>query len=890
MTEAITQEGSIVLKQTKPAKRAFIREITRGERFRTALRATLLWTAGISALVVVAAAVAGTLFYFHYASIVERRVNAGFWQTRAGMYAAPYQIQKDQQASPDTVVDLLRRAGYIEGHANGTVWSGSFERTGDVVNITTSNAYNLEPEATTIKFSGNKVSEIRHNGVIQDEYQIEAEMLTGRSETKRGTNHVLKFQEIPAHLRNAILAAEDQRFFEHYGLDPRGIARAFMANISGREIKQGGSTITQQLVKNTFLTPERSFTRKFSEAFLALALENKMSKEDIFAVYCNEIYLGQYGASGVHGVEQAARAYFDKELKDINLAEAATIAAMIKNPRAFSPVKNAENSANRRNWILTRMQELGYSDNAEIDVARSLEIKLAPPKRNDKIIAPYFVDAAMREIATKFEGDPLNSNFNTRVYTTVDSQMQALAEKAVAKHLANLDKVYGKRSAIQNPKSKIQNRLQASIVALDPHTGHVLAMVGGRDYRESQFNRATDALRAPGSTFKPIVYAAAYERGYTPISVAADKPTEFATIGAKPYKPSNYHDGYTMNNMTFKSALVRSSNVVAVHTAMETGLGNVARKAREFGFENISAYPSMALGTMEVTPLQLAAAYAAFANGGMVVEPTFVDRVVSGEDDLLHLSAPNGKQVLKEHVAYMITDALIDVVRRGTAAKANGALGKNVVFAGKTGTTKDGWFVGYTPNLVTVAWVGLDENEDLHATGGDIALPLWTDFMRDVIELRPEYGGNGFPMPKGLTQVVVDPETGMAAGSHCPQRETAVVPTSAATYHHCWRHQPLATMLAMDTVHETDGAYAPPVEVNIEVPAYASPAQTEREVRPAVRYEEFSDEDEELNIRRPSGGSDSPAPPSQPTARRPVRSYVDEYERAAKEKPTRLEP
>jgi membrane peptidoglycan carboxypeptidase len=294
------------------------------------------------------------------------------------------------------------------------------------------------------------------------------------------------------------------------------------------------------------------------------------------------------------------------------------------------------------------MRDLGLSNASDIELAQNVETKLAPPKANDRSIAPYFVDAATRELSSKFDNDYLNSNFNTRVYTTIDTQLQAAAERAVTKHLEGLDKYFSKKScaskeaspdlsSIQNPKSKIQNgcRLQATIVAIDPHTGHVLAMVGGRDYRESQFNRATDALRAPGSTFKPIVYATAYERGYSPISTAADQPTEFATIGGKPYKPSNYHGSYSNTNLTLKTALVKSSNVIAVKTAMDVGLGSVAKKAKEFGFENIQTYPSMALGTMETTPLQLAAAYAVFANGGTSVEPTFIDKVVSGSDEVL---------------------------------------------------------------------------------------------------------------------------------------------------------------------------------------------------------------------------------------------------------------
>ena len=823
------------LERVTNATRAFIRTQTTGEQFQKALWRSFIWGSAISIVLTVAAVVGAAYFYNHYSSIVEKRVNAGFWQTRAGMYAAPYQIRKGQTTRPDYVVDLLRRAGYIEGVADGNVWTGSFQRTNNELTITTSNAFDLEPETTTIRYAGNRIEEIRHNGVLQDDYQIEAEMLAGRSEAKRGKNHVLKFEEIPENLRNAIIAAEDQRFFVHYGIDPRGIARAIVANINGREIRQGGSTITQQLVKNTFLTPERSFSRKFAEAFLAVALERKMSKEDIFAVYCNEIYLGQYGASGVHGVEQAASAYFGKELKDLTLAEAATIAAMIKNPRQFSPEHNAESAASRRKWILQRMQELELVPAAEVEVAHAVEIKFTPPKRNDHSIAPYFVDAAMKELGEKFEGrDFLNSNLNTRVYTTIDTQLQASAERAVAKHLEGLDRWFAKKG----------KKLQASLVALDPRTGHVLAMVGGRDYRESQFNRVTDALRSPGSTFKPIVYATAYERGYTPITVSADRPTEFATIGGKPYKPSNYHGAYTMTNITLKTALVRSSNVVAVRTAMDLGIGSVAAKAREFGFQNVEAWPSMALGTIEATPLQLAAAYATFANGGKRVKPTFIESIVSGEERMIYMSAPEAKQLIKEQTAYMITDALLDVVRRGTAAKANGALGENIVFAGKTGTTNDGWFVGYTPNLVTVAWVGLDDNEDLHAKGGDIALPLWVDFMRDVVRLRPEYGGSRFVMPKGLTEIGVDPETGMAAGPYCPQRETVALPVTAAVHVRCLRHEPMETMFAMASTNETD-PYVTEIESRVvDVPM------------PRVRYEEFSDDDRELNIRRPASRSD----------------------------------
>jgi membrane carboxypeptidase/penicillin-binding protein len=335
-------------------------------------------------------------------------------------------------------------------------------------------------------------------------------------------------------------------------------------------------------------------------------------------------------------------------------------------------------------------------------------------------------------------------------------------------------------------------------------------MVGGRDYNESQFNRAAEALRQPGSTFKPFVYAAALERGMTPVTVYNDAPMEFQFYNRKNYKPANYGDSYAMKNITLKTALAKSSNVVAVKTAVDAGLETVARKAGDFGFDNIQAYPSMALGTMEVTPLQLAAAYAAFVNGGRRVEPTFIDRIVSVDDEIVYRSEQPDEQIISPRTAYMITDMLRAVVERGTASKAAGALGKDVAFAGKTGSSKDGWFVGYTPNLITVAWVGLDENEDIQATGGEVALPLWTDFMKSVVQARPEFGGENFAMPRGLTEVTVDPETGMLADAFCPAKEKVVVATGVVSGIRCFKHQPMPESFVADA--DAPQANQPPME------------------------------------------------------------------------------
>ena len=669
-----------------------------------------------------------------------------------------------------------------------------------------------------VKFEGKGIIAIDEEKNPLEQFDIQPELLSGRSEAKRGVNHALKYEQIPENLRNAILSAEDQRFFFHPGIDVRGIARAFYVNLTGNRISQGGSTITQQLVKNTFLTPEKSFSRKFSEAFLAIALEKRMSKEDIFALYCNEIYLGQYGITGIHGVEQASRVYFDKDIKDLNITEAATIAAMIKNPNRYAPHKYDAEAAVRRDWIISKMQEGSMISTDEASKALKTEIVLAKPKNNEETVAPYFVDAATKKLTEQFSENIYNTNFNRRVYTTIDTQLQQIAEQTVADQVAKLDKIYSKKG----------KRIQATLVSIDPHTGHILTLVGGRDYRESQFNRATEAKRQPGSVFKPFVYATALERGMTPMDTFTDTKTEFDFDNGKSYIPANYGGSYSNDTITMKTALAKSSNVVAVKTAMNTGLKNVADKVKEFGFENIQAYPSMALGTMEVTPLQLAAAYAVFANGGRQVEPTFVSKILSGEDKIIYQSTPSERQIISEKTAYMITDMLEAVVERGTAYKAKNALGKNVVFAGKTGSSQDGWFVGYTPNLVTVAWIGLDETEDIGMTGGEVALPLWTDFMQQAVSVRPELGGNGFVVPKGMVRVEIDPETGMLADKYCPHRETVVVRSSSAANIHCLKHQPQIKETLVAINDETIGPLPETISLEPETVAVEKQMQSSK--------------------------------------------------------------
>src|SRR6185503_10792542 len=430
--------------------------------------------------------------YTHHAQIIDARLSTGYLTSRPGLYAAPRVLRVGQKFSIEKLVTTLRRAGYLESTASG-VWSGSFTANGSVVEIRSNNTTN-QSRLVRVTFDGEQIAELTGDGVALESFTLEPEILSNDISSKAGKREVLAYDEIPPVLVQAILAIEDRRFFEHSGVDINGLARAFLRNVSDEKMGQGGSTITQQLVKNTYLTPEKTFRRKYSEAMLALELEQRLSKPDILALYCNEIYLGQRGAASVRGVKQAARVFFGKEVAEISLAEAATLAGMIQSPARYSPVNHPDAAQARRNVVLAAMRENGSISQDQLSSAAAEPILLAPDRSLDNSLAPYFVDYVNRIARSEFE----TSGDTQRIYTTIDLELQQLAEQALKRQMDRLDKIYA------GQKSKPQ----AALVALDPHTGNVLAMVGGRGYAESQLNRVTDAHRQPGSTFKPFVYAA----------------------------------------------------------------------------------------------------------------------------------------------------------------------------------------------------------------------------------------------------------------------------------------------------------------------------------------------------------------------------------------------
>jgi penicillin-binding protein 1B len=709
--------------------------------------------------------------YNYYAKLIDARLATGYLTSRPGIYAAPRVLGPGQGLTLDQLALTLRRAGYVEKEGSD-LWNGTFNCHDPIVEIHPHSKNADSPQIVQIKFAEDRISEMTGDGLTLESFALEPEVITNDHSSKTSRIKALTFAELPPVLVQAILSIEDRRFFNHRGIDFMGIARALVENAKADGRGSGGSTITQQLVKNTYLSPEHTLQRKYAEAMLAIALERRLSKEDIFALYCNEVYLGQRGGTGARGVDQASRLYFDKELKVLSLSEAAMIAGMIQAPAHYSPDRHPEAALSRRALVLTAMVQSGWISEQEATAAANEPIALARPETTTDVLAPYFTDYVERVAS----GDWDLATANTRVYTTIDLDLQKAAELAVQRQLQKLDPLF-KDSAVKP---------EASLVALDPHTGRVLAMVGGRNYAESQLNRATDARRQPGSTFKPFVYAAALESGFSPLQMFSDAPRDFVYDRNRHYRPANFGGSYSMREVTMRTGLVKSLNVVTVDVALQTGLARVGRFAQSFGLPRPERYPSIALGTTEVTPIQLAAAYAAFVNGGKAVQPIVIDRMSESN------ATPSvvASQAVSATTAYMITNMMSGVIDEGTARAARNSV-QGVALAGKTGTSRDGWFVGFTPNLVCVVWVGFDDNRQLGLTGAASALPAWVDFVGTAVKLRPELGGRTFECPEGIKFVEIDSDTGLLSKVTCPHRQLIAVAENVQPNLECYKHSNL---------------------------------------------------------------------------------------------------
>jgi penicillin-binding protein 1B len=685
------------------------------------------------------------------------------------VYALGQSLSPGTRIGPLDLAGTLARLGYKETRTTPTE-PGRFRRGAGVWEI----ALRGE-EATGIRrgarirlvMDGDRVARVIRDGRDVETAALEGEVLTGGIGRPGEEYRPLRLDEVPRTLVDAVLAAEDRRFFEHGPIDLPSLARAAWTNLREGRVAQGGSTITQQLVKIRLLTPERTAMRKLQEAWLALLIECRYSKSQILEAYLNEIYLGQRGPLVIRGVGAAARAYFGKEVHQLTAGEAATIAGMVRAPNTYSPALNPARARERRDAVLARMRELGMLSDSAYQRARREPVR-APASPAAAQDAPYFADAVRQELEQRFEEPFLRRQEGMRIFTTLDPVLQRFAENAVARGLDRLE-----TSVPRLRRARPSARLQAALVALDPASGEVRALVGGRDYRTSQFNRALMARRQPGSAFKPFVYAAAIsprngQPRFTAASIVDDSPITIQ-VGGIPWTPRNYEDRYE-GRVTLQRALEQSLNSATVRIAQAVGFREVAATAHAFGFgDNLAPVPAAALGAFEVTPLELARAYLPFANAG--VRPgqiTTVRAVYQGGDRPVTPAADEPPvRVLTPAEAYVMTTLLEGVIRSGTGAAAQ-ALGVSGDVAGKTGTTNEGrdaWFVGYSSRLLAVVWVGFDDGQPLLLSGAQAALPIWADFMRQA---RETYPAPSFSVPEGVTFVDIDATNGKRANAFCP--------------------------------------------------------------------------------------------------------------------------
>jgi penicillin-binding protein 1B len=741
--------------------------------------------------------------YKHYAAIVDEHLSSQGLQYRAGIYASPVHINVKKPISKDDLKERLLRANYIEGAEQNELAIGNFIVNENSIEIHTSESVQSHriPEMIRVTFAGNvgnskkrvnpEILQITNEKTKErvNDFLLPAEMLTSGAENRSQTRRATSFDELPKNLIQALCAIEDRRFFEHSGVDFFAIFRAAFRNLRAGRVREGASTITQQLVKNLFLTPERTYQRKIAEAMMALAIERRLNKEQIMALYCEHVYLGQSGFTAIYGFKQAAQVYFGKKLADLTLAEAATLVGMAKAPNRYSLQAKAEDTRARRNLVLDSMVEEDSLTAEEAALAKSENLTLLPAQPIDTASAPHFIDYLKKELSRRnIEEEDIG---RYRIETSIDPELQKTAAQVVGKHLEQITRLVGRRHQGERP--------EAALIAIDPHTGQILAMVGGRDYSSSQLNRVTDARRQPGSVFKPFVYAAALANGISPTSMYDNSPQEFHYGYKAVYKPENFRDAYTGQPVTLREGMVRSLNVVTVAAAMQVGLGRVAEVAKRSGLPIPQVYPSMALGAFEATPLEVAQAYTTFANDGLNVEPFGIDSIRIGKT-LIAGGNPAKSSVLPASAAYVVTDTLSEVVNRGTAARIR-QLGYQGPAAGKTGTSRDAWFVGYTPNLLVVVWVGNDDNRDLGLTGGEAAVPIWTEFVKQALTLRPDLAAERFTKPAGIQTVEIDPETGMVANEYCPGKVLVALP-SYLSLGMCYKHSeqfPLAEDLTFET-------------------------------------------------------------------------------------------
>jgi penicillin-binding protein 1B len=721
-------------------------------------------------------------YYIKYDRIISRRFSGAVFSNSAKIYAIPRVLHPGQPAGAKEIASQLRHAGYTDEPGQSRL--GSYRILNDGIEITPGPESYHTPEPAQISIQSGAITRITSRGNDLSAYELEPQLITSMFDSEqRSKRELVRYDEIPKVMVEAVLAIEDRRFFEHSGINFARMAEAAMIDVTHGSHRQGGSTLTMQLSRGFFLTPEKTIKRKLSEMLIAEELEQKFSKQQIFEFYANWVDLGQRGSFAISGFAEASHAYFNKDLKDITLPEAALLAGIIQRPSYLSPYRHPERALERRNTVLDSMVETHAITRADADKAKTVPLKLAPPNV-EASDAPYFVDMVRETLNSKLGDRDVNAE-SDRIYTTIDPDLQKAAAQSVEIGIKLVDdQVLRMRTHKVKVGNKYETKVtegpeaQVAMVVLDAHTGSVLALVGGRNYGVSQLNHALKG-RPTGSIFKPFVYAAAMNTAldgsqtvFTPASIVSDAPTSF-TNGDQIYEPRNYKEEYH-GDVTLRYALAMSLNNATVKLAEETGYDKVADLARSAGIASVKATPAMALGSYDATPLDMAAAYTVFANGGNRISPLLVRSVRTAHGDVVSNFSTDQRQVLDPRVAYVMTDMLAGVINNGLGFSAVRARGFTLPAAGKTGTSHDGWFAGYTNNLICVVWVGYDDYSDIHLTGAQTSGPMWTEFMKRAAAL-PSYsvGMTGFSQPSGVVDVQLDKVTNRLATPACPDDYTS---------------------------------------------------------------------------------------------------------------------
>jgi len=717
-------------------------------------------------------------YYNKYARIVDDRLKQPLFAETAKIFAAPREVRPSQKFTAHVIATELREASYSVDGLSHPSQMGTFTEESNEITVRPGPQSYHAPDAATIHFSKGEVQSVTDDkGQSLASYELEPLLITGLSEdANRTKRRLVTYDEIPANLVQAVLAIEDRRFFEHGGVNYLSMAGWAWHDIIGdRKHRGGASTVTMQLAKLLFVADTGTIKYKITQILVAFHLEHRFTKKQIFEAYANQINLGQRGSFSVDGFGEAAQAYFGKDVRQLDLAQCAMLAGIIQRPNYFNPFRHPDRVIERRNLVIDSMVETGAISKDQAERAKDEPLHLAPGSV-DASEAPYFVDLVRDQLVQKLGETDFNRE-GLRIYTSLDPDLQRAASAAVDESMIEVDALVDKQHAKQKKLGKTYPSPQVALIALNPHTGQVLALVGGRDYGKSQLNHAV-ATRPTGSIFKPWVYAAAenttiagtplpgQDKPFTATTILNDEQTTYEVPGNDDYTPRNYKNEYH-GEVAAIYALAHSLNNATISLAAEVGFDNVAALARDSGIKKAQATPSVAIGSYGATPLDMAGAYTVFANNGVHIDPWMLASVRTPTGDVITDYTPTSKQVLDPRVAYLTTNLMEGVMNFGYGYETR-KRGFNEPAAGKTGTSHDAWFAGYTTNLICIVWIGNDDYTDVKLSGGTAAAPIWANFMKRAVKL-PQYSDTKqFTPPDGIEVVKIDKVTNLLSDDACP--------------------------------------------------------------------------------------------------------------------------